>query len=217
MRYQFCRTMLALCASAQFLVGCHVMSIEEDRAFRERRSASFDAAKYLDDNWQSHFLPQLTSAATPASELFPQVLSDPENAASTYGRRAAEGSAWTFVVSGEAVVEQVETQDPEGYIALSLPGASGSADVRILTGPVIVNTSIRDSLSEIAFNDFNDQLAFAAVGNALNARAMRAASAGLAEIAVGDRISFVGTFAAPATGSPVEIMPVSIRKVENVG
>jgi predicted lipoprotein len=217
MRYQLQRTMLALCISAQALTGCHVMTVEEDRAFRERRSASFDAASYLDENWETTFLPQLADMADPAAQLLPLALSNPDSTGETYGRRAGEGSAWTYVVSGEAVVEHVATQDPEGYIALSVTGTSGLSDIRLLTGPVIVNTTIRDSLPGIAFNDFNDQLAFAAVGNALNERAIAAANEGLGNIAVGDKVTFVGAFTAPTPGAAIEIMPVSIRKIGNGG
>lgn len=206
-----------LLLASQMLASCHVVSIEDDQRFREQHSASFDAKGFVEDNWQSEFIPQIEQRANAATSLLPLFTQNLDAAGQAHGRRPGDGSPWNFVVEGEGTVNSIETQAAEGHIALSIQTGAGIREVKLLTGPVIVNTAIRDSLPSIAFNDFNDQLAFAAVGSALTSRALSDASSTVAALSIGDRVEFLGAMGIARPEEPIEITPIRLRKIQNGG
>lgn len=176
------------------LSGCKVMSIEEDRALRERRSEDFDAGRFVSLQWDAKVLPELEKRAVEFSRLHEALSADIQTAGNRFGRRAADGSPWTFVTEGEATVKAINNKSLEGTVEVIVPTGSGTREVLLQTGPVIVDNSIRDALPFLTFNDFSGQIAFAEVGRALTLRALGETSQVLRELKVGDRIEFLGTF-----------------------
>lgn len=208
---------IGLFLASQLLAACHVVSIEDDRKFRDQHSASFDAKSFVEAGWQADFLPQIEGRASASAVLLPLISGDLDAAGEAHGRRPAEGSPWNFVIEGQGVVTAMATDAVEGNVTLSIDTGSGAREVTLLTGPVIVNTAIRDSLPSIAFNDFNDQLAFAAVGSALTSRALADTSGTISALSVGDRVEFLGATGIARAGEPIEIMPIRLRKAGNGG
>jgi predicted lipoprotein len=78
-------------------------------------------------------------------------------------------------VSLDGTVVDVDTRSRVGVAAVDLNPADGRADARLLIGPALRGTAIRDALDFIQFTDFTNQIQFAAVANALNDRAMQTA------------------------------------------
>lgn len=176
--------MKAFLATAALLLvtGCKIMPVEEARELRERASGRFDGAAWVQRAWGTHLLPQLVAKAEP----LPNALAP--------GR--------SLIVKGEGVVTAVDTTSRMGSVSLE-------GGVRLLTGPVIVSTALRDATPNLRFNDFADQLAFAAVNKALNDKAISATHARLASVKPGDRLHFIGAARAGEDGG-VEIVPVRI-------
>ncbi len=202
------------CAAA--LAGCKVVTIEQDQAIRAKRSLDFDANAYVSRIWTTQVLPELKHRAAPARELFPAIDANPEGAGARLGRRASEGGAWTFVVTGEGVVTAIDDSSRRRAVEVAL-GDGVSRTVKLETGPVVVGTTVRDALPFIAFDDFSDQLAYADVGRALTATALARLEPALDGMRPGDRVRFVGAFHLPAPGRPVFVTPVSVEKIATAG
>ncbi|RRN63898.1 DUF2291 family protein [Caulobacter sp. 602-1] len=198
-----------LLASAVTLSGCKVVTIAQDQAIRAKRSLNFNADAYVAKIWDAQALPELQHRATPAKDLFVAIDANADEAGARLGRRASEGGAWTFVVSGEGVVDAVDDSSRRRTVVVSV----GSQVVRLETGPVVVGTALRDALPFIAFDDFSDQLAYADVGRALTTTALSRTKPALDGLRPGDRVQFVGAFNLPAAGQPVFVTPISVSKV----
>lgn len=201
---------LATLLGAGLLGGCKVLTIEEDRALRARRGGDFDAARYVDEIWAAKAVPALDQRAIPANKLVAAIDADLERAGAELGRRAGEGSAWTFVVSGTGVVSSVDAASRRGSAEVTLAGTVPARTVRLQIGPVVSGTAIRDALPFVAFNDFADQLAFADVGRALTARALRTLRPGIAQLGSGQAIRFTGVVNVRAPGEPLVVTPVAL-------
>lgn len=178
--------------------GCEVLSIEEDRALRERQSESFDAERYVSGQWDTAVLPELEKRAVEFAELHELAVNDLRSAGSRLGRKAGDGSPWTFVAKGRGTVGAIDVKSVEGTIEVLVPTRAGTSEVLLQTGPVIVDNSIRDALPFLTFDDFPGQVAFAEVGRALTSRALSEAGPVLQRLKVGDRIEFLGTFSLAA-------------------
>jgi predicted lipoprotein len=199
-----------LLACALALTGCKVVTIEQDQAIRAKRSLNFNADTYVARIWRSQALPAFQARAVPAKDLFAAIDADADTAGAKLGRRSGEGAAWTFVVSGEGVVDAVDDSSRRRTIEVKL---DGGRPVKLQTGPVVVGTSLRDALPFIAFDDFTDQLAFADVGRALTKTSLSNLKPTLDGLKPGDRVRVVGAFDLPPKGQPVFVTPISVDKV----
>jgi len=197
-------------AGACSLGGCKVLTIDEDRALRARHSANFDAAQYVDAIWASRVMPAIKGKATPVPTLIAAMQGGLDKAGAALGRRAGEGSAWTFVLRGEGVVTKVDDTAPRGGVDVALWGDAAHRAIRLQTGPVVSGSAIRDALPFVTFNDFADQLAFADVGRALTARSLSELKPVLGGLRPGSRIRFVGVANIGEAADPLVATPVSI-------
>ncbi|WP_447725584.1 DUF2291 family protein [Sphingomonas koreensis] len=202
--------LFAVLLGASLLGGCKVLTNEEDRAMRARRGGDFDAARYVEEIWAAKAVPALDRRAVPADKLVPAIDADLERAGVELGRRAGEGSAWTFVVSGTGVVSSVDAASRRGSAEVTFTGIAPARTVRLQIGPIVSGTAIRDALPFVAFNDFTDQLAFADVGRALTARALRTLRPGIAQLRPGQAIRFIGVVNVRAPGEPLVVTPVAL-------
>lgn len=195
------------------LVGCRILTIEEDRLARERRSENFDAAAYVDAVWENGVVAYADDVAQPIGEVLAASRQDLEATGREFGRQAGLGSPWTFLVHGEGTVRSANDTSRAGSLTLELSGASPSEAVTLLTGPVVPGTSIRDALPSMQFNDFANQIAFAEVGNALTGRALEAVTPALDGLDVGARLRFLGAFSIASAGEAVTITPLRVEPV----
>jgi predicted lipoprotein len=199
-----------LCA----LGGCKVVTIDEDRALRARRGGDFDAQHYVDSVWASKVIPAINAKAKPAPIVASAIDNDLDKAGAALGRRVGDGSAWTFVVSGDGIVRKVDNTSPRGGVEVALSGAASGRAIRIQTGPVVSETAIRDALPFVTFNDFTDQLAFAEVGRALTAKALTGLKPVLGRLRPGRHIRFVGVANIRSAADPLVVTPVSITAAD---
>lgn len=197
-------------ALAATVGGCKVVSTDQDRELRERRSGSFDAGTYVARNWSAVVLPALDTHAVAIAALPAFPVKDAQAATSVGGRRASDGSAWTFVVKGEGRVASVDSFSPVGTIALSEPG---QADVRLMTGPVLVSTALRDAIPTLRFDDFADQLVYASINKALNDRALGLARENTQGLKPGERVRFFGVVQEGPAGSALSVLPVRVERI----
>ncbi len=158
----------------------------------------FDAARFVDSEWQSKILPAVETSALDAGSLPP-----------ASSRRAGAH----FMVKGTARVLRVNPAAPLGQMSLDFEPYDGHADAVLQIGPEVRGSSLRDATGLIQFSQFVNQIDFANVSSKLNARALQCLppSPELAA-AAGRRIAFTGTFTA---GDELpHIVPVRFRWVE---
>jgi predicted lipoprotein len=116
-------------------------------------SGVFDAHEYVARIWDTRVLPALGSKAQPL-DVF---------------RDARTNAA--APVTFEGVVLEVDTSSRAGVAMLGRT-AAGPAEARLMIGPVLRGTALRDALDFIQFTDFTNQIQFAAVADALNDRVL---------------------------------------------
>lgn len=207
-RFAMAATLLALTGA------CKIVSIEDDRAMRDRRSGKVDADAIVTRDWQGRLLPDLTKNAVNLAEIWPAIARDPALAGAEHGRQASEGADWTFVVKGQGRVVSVDDTSRSGTVKVAVPGVG---DVAIQAGPVLVSTALRDAIPSLRFDDFPDQMAFAAVNKALNAKALEAVASNRAMLRPGAEVSFVGALQMGEPGQAAVVVPVTLAAARAAG
>nr|WP_295110669.1 DUF2291 domain-containing protein [uncultured Caulobacter sp.] len=197
---------LVLVALLPVVSACKVVPIAADRAARERQAGSFDATRYVEAVWDAQAAPYWDKQAEPLTQLTAQIDKDIDAAG---GRKAGDGSPWTFVTQGEGQVTAVKTNARAGAVTVTVDGKP----VEVLVGPVVSGSALRDSLPFVTFNDFSNQIAFAEVGGALTKRALRQARPAAQGLKPGDRVRFQGVFQLGKAGDPVVVTPVRLERV----
>lgn len=193
-----------LCALA--LSGCKVVQLDEE-GNPIGVGDTFDPVAYVDGIWDSSVLPTVRERAVDLPVLLEAITANSDTAKEQYGRQAAAGSAYNFLVKGEGRVLGVETSN----MLVDLAPFDGEKDVAVRLGPAFTGTEIRDSLEFIRFNDFKNVLEYADVSNQLNAR-VRSTVVNLIdkETVAGKQIAFYGAFALKDPNNIV-IIPVILE------
>jgi predicted lipoprotein len=174
-------------------------------------NGSFNAKSYVEGLWNETLLPYAREKATDIADLISAIKADEAGASVKYGiRQVAEGAPFNFVTRGEAVVLAVQTASRAGTATLDFDG-DGVSDAVLQIGPVFKGTSIRDALPFVSFDDFVNQLDYAALSNELNVKVRDHVYEGFdPATAVGRTIVFHGFFTFER-GSPILITPVIIE------
>lgn len=188
--------------------ACKVVPIAADRAARERQAGSFDAERYVEAVWDAQAAPYWGKRAKPLDQLSIRIDQDLDAAGAAEGRKAGDGSPWTFVAQAEGRVIAVKTQARAGAVTIDV----GGKPVDVLVGPVVSGSALRDSLPFVTFNDFSNQIAFAEVGGALTKRALRQVRPVAEGLKPGDRVRFQGVFQVAKAGDPVVVTPVRLER-----
>ena len=176
------------------------------------------AERYCLENWDSKMLPAILEKATDAGEILTAAKQDLSAAGLKYGTRENETSAWNFSVKGEAVVVNIENAEKASKIrlAIDLVPADGTADALIQWSSVIKTNAIRDSVGFLKLDDFANQVEFAELTKAFNARIQQDLITKTNATALkGKTISFTGCLALTkfAEAKDSEIIPVQLQEV----
>jgi predicted lipoprotein len=130
---------------------------------------NFNSDKFVSSIWDSKVIPYISKNSIDISRVLGEVQRNPDGAGTKYGiRDSSEGSPWNYIVKGQGKVIAVNTVSRAGTIDIDLPPYDGKKDISIQVGPVIRGSSIRDSLKFISFDDFENQIEYAQLGNAFN-------------------------------------------------
>jgi predicted lipoprotein len=201
--------MLAILATSA-LAGCKILPIAREG---EATTSKFSGKDVVDKMWPAEVVPTVAEHAVPIGKVLDAVAVDLSAAGKELGHRPAEeGSPWSFIVKGEAVVREKNTQSRAGTILVDIATAKGPVTVTIQIGPVVKGNSLRDAMPFIVFQNFTNQIEFAEVGRAFNDRAMTEIAAAREAIAAGDTIVFAGAFSLNSATDKVMLTPVSLAK-----
>jgi predicted lipoprotein len=133
------------------------------------------------------------------------------------------GEAHVYMVKGQGVVTEVDTESRVKTMAVQLDGYDGPVMVKLYTGPRIPSdeTAVRDAVGFLNFGDFRDQTEYGKVASELNKLIVKQVLGGvdLATL-VGKTISFTGAIGIRTFNlididlSKVTIVPVSIEVMD---
>lgn len=206
--------MTALIAIACLLVtACTIVPIDPETGDAVVGSAvqqARDVESYLEEYWESVLVPEINERRVDLAHLIETAnASDWESAGETYGEiRGDIGASYNFIVHGTAVVKETNTESRNGFIVVELEGQD-SFEVRILIGPALSGSSIRDSLRFVDFNQFVNQVDFANLARELNRLGNENAEQNLDLFSLdGQTITFTGAFTDPGNSDVISIMPI---------
>lgn len=129
----------------------------------------FNAGDNVEKIWDSAAIPDLTQKAVDLSTFLTEANGDLESLADQYGKYSMGTSGeLNYVVKGTATVKEVNQEKKAGYMVITLEHYSGSEDIQIQIGPVYKGSSVRDSLDFIKYDDYKNQVEWAAVSQSIN-------------------------------------------------
>ena len=149
------------------LTGCTVVKIgEEDKLTGE---VEFSAGDNVSEIWDIAALPELEEKAVDLNTLIAEANGDLNSVADKYGTYSMGTSGeLTYTVKGTGIVEEVDTEKRAGFIEFTLDGYSGPVVTRLQIGPVFTGSAVRDALDIIQFEDYKNQVDYAAVSQSIH-------------------------------------------------
>jgi predicted lipoprotein len=180
------------------LSACSLYTVRPLNASGDNAGSSgpqtFDPTSYVNQVWDSRIVPTVVQQAHDASEVLAALKVNQQVAQQRYGHQEGDGP-YTFIVKGVGRVVSINTSSRNGTLGLDLPPYDGKADLSLQIGPVILGTAIRDGVGFIHFSQFVNQIQYAQVADALNARAVQVAQSIHPTQLKGKLIQFYGIFA----------------------
>jgi len=172
-----------------------------------------DVESYLEDYWELYLLPEIYERRVELATLVNEAnASGWEHAGEVYGEiRGDIGANYNFIVYGTAYVRETNTESRNGFIVVELEGQD-TYEIRILIGPALSGSSIRDSLQFVDFNQFVNQVDFANLSRELNRLGNENAQQNADIFALdGQTITFTGAFTDPGNNDIISIMPIFLE------
>jgi predicted lipoprotein len=195
------------------LLACKIATIRPIEADDDGGGATeLDVEARVEALW-SDDLPAAIDRAVDLGELLRAAAADPEAVGARWGRREGRGP-FNVLVSGGGRVLEVDTSSRVGTAVVEVATLDGPEPIRLQIGPVLRGTSIRDALPTVSFDQFVNQIQYADVATALNARVETGVLQSLDRASlVGKEVRFVGATTLEADG-PLTITPVRLEMGE---
>lgn len=129
----------------------------------------FDAKANVAQLWESQILPDLEGKAVDLKEFLTESNGDLKVLADKYGKYSMGTSGeLSYTVKGTGIVAEVNREKKAGYMEITLDGYSGKESIKLQIGDVYKGSAVRDSLSFIKFEDYNNQVDYAAVSQSIH-------------------------------------------------
>jgi predicted lipoprotein len=173
---------------------------------------NFDANTYVDKVWDSKAIPYFESKAVDLLDLLKSVNGNFSEAGKKYGiTNASSIGSYDFVVKGKVKVVKVNAELRARTLECTLPGYNGNVKITLQMGPVFTSSAIRDSLSFVKFEDFQNQVVFDSVSDAFNKHVYDNVISKIdINTLVGKNLTFIGAFTGDDP-SNVSIIPVELK------
>jgi predicted lipoprotein len=171
----------------------------------------FDPNSYADKNWSSKVVPTIVDKSVDIGTVLKALEQNSDAAQKQYAVQSSDG-LYNFMVKGTGKVIATNTSSRNGTLNIQLPVSAGlkkQPTILVQVGPVLLGTAIRDSVGFINYNQFTNQVQYAQVADALNARAASDLKSLDAPKLQGKTITFYGAFTY-ATLEQVMIAPVRV-------
>lgn len=188
--------------------GCKILPIESESELAQQK---FNGADFVGKLWDSQVIPVVRDKAFPIETVIAAIEGGLDKAGPEFGHRPAEeGSPWSFIVKGTAVIKEKNIASRAGTVLVDVTTPKGPVPVTIQIGPVVKGNSLRDAMPFINFQNFTNQLEFAEVGRAFNGHVVAELKAAIDTLAVGQTIAYSGTFSLNSPTDKILLTPVLI-------
>lgn len=161
-------TIMAIICILSSMTGCmKIVKIGEESKYTSE--VVFNAGDNVTDIWSSAAVPELTEKAVDLVTFLTESNGDLKALADEYGKYSMGTSGeLSYTVKGEATVKEVNTEKKAGYIDVTLAGYDGPVQIQLQIGPVFKGSAVRDSLDIIRFEDYKNQVDYAAVSQSIH-------------------------------------------------
>lgn len=153
----------------------------------------FDPNTYANSIWASKVVPTVLNKSVDISTVLTALEKNSDAAQKQYATQSSDG-LYNFMVKGQGKVLAVNTSSRNGTLRLQLPAYKGSSTILLQVGPVMLGTSLRDSVGFITFDKFTNQVQYEQVADALNAHAVQSLQGSNLASLQGKTITFYGAF-----------------------
>lgn len=172
----------------------------------------FNAGDSVAAIWDSQALPNLEKKAVDIKQFLTESKGDLKSLADKYGRYSmGKQGELSYTVKGTAVVKSVNTEKKAGYMVVELKDYTGPEKINIQIGTVYKGSAVRDSLDFIKFEDYTNQVDYAAISQSIHDVIQKSVidKIDLKSI-VGKEIEFTGCFTV-SSNTELLITPVEMR------
>lgn len=128
---------------------------------------SFNPSSYVGSVWNGKVIPYMNEHAFDINTVLNAVKKNVNAAGKKYGIEL-NGSGWNFLVKGSVKITGYNSNYGQGLANIEATSNSSTNRLQMQTGPVILGTSIRDTLQFVKFGQFENQIQFAEVASAFN-------------------------------------------------
>lgn len=129
----------------------------------------FNAGDNVAEIWDLAAVPELTGKAVDLSTFLTEANGDLKSLADKYGKYSMGTSGeLSYTVKTVATVTEVNTEKKAGYMVFTIDGYSGPITTELQIGPVFKGSAVRDSLNIIKFEDYKNQVDYAAVSQSIH-------------------------------------------------
>lgn len=129
----------------------------------------FSAGESVAGIWETQALPNLNEKAVDLKQLLTEAKGDLKSLADKYGKYSMGTSGeLNYTVKGTATVKSVNTEKKAGYMEIELKDYTGSEKIMLQVGSVYKGSAVRDSLDFIKFEDYTNQVDFAAISQSIH-------------------------------------------------
>ncbi|ROR30694.1 putative lipoprotein [Mobilisporobacter senegalensis] len=168
MRKRILLLSMAVILSMSVMTGCmKIVKIGEEGKLTGE--VEFNAGDNVAEIWDSVALSELTEKAVDLSAFLAESNGDLKSLADQYGKYSMGSSGeLNYTVKGAGTVKEVNTEKKAGYVEVTLDSYTGEAVIRLQIGPVFKGSAVRDSLDIIKFEDYKNQVDYAAVSQSIH-------------------------------------------------
>ncbi len=171
--------------------------------------------RYARDNWDGKMLPAIDGRAIDPAAFRQGMKADLAALGEKHAARANETSPWSFCLKGRVKVLGVLDADKKTKTRLLMDVVpyDGEGDLSVQISTVIKTNAIRDAVGFLKLDDFENQVEFAELTKAFNARVQRDVLAGLdAQALVGKEVELTGCVSVSSPGDEALVVPVRIAE-----
>lgn len=139
----------------------------------EEATLTGEVAFHAGDNvaaiWDSQAVPSLNEKAVDLATFLTEANGDLKSLAAQYGKYSmGDSGELSYTVKGSVTVAEVNTEKKAGFMVVTVGGYTGSEVVRLQIGSVFKGSAVRDSLDFIKFEDYKNQVDYAAVSQSIH-------------------------------------------------
>lgn len=171
----------------------------------------FDADDDVAAIWESQAIPALNEEAVDLVDFIEEAKGDFTSLAENYGRYSmGDSGSISYVVKGTVTVKEVVSDKSAGYMVVVPEGYDGEVIVKIQIGSVFKGTAVRDSLDFIKYENYANQVDYAAVSQSIHQVIQKTVIDSLnLQALINKQIEFTGCFSVD-TNNEILITPVQI-------